>query len=51
MHFTFSFPSALQLKDNDAAAQMVITSQSPAAKVVNQATTTKATPGDVQGTV
>ncbi|XP_076600638.1 EF-hand calcium-binding domain-containing protein 14 [Chaetodon auriga] len=33
-------------KDNDAAAQLPVTSESPAAEAVNEATTTKATLGD-----
>lgn len=51
MHFTFHLPSALQSKDNDATAQLPITSESPATEAVNEATTTKATPGDIQGGV
>ncbi|GAA6234043.1 EF-hand calcium-binding domain-containing protein 14, partial [Lates japonicus] len=39
--------SKQRLKDNDAAAQPVTTSETPAAEVVKEATTTKATPGDV----
>ncbi|XP_010750166.3 EF-hand calcium-binding domain-containing protein 14 [Larimichthys crocea] len=35
-------------KDNDATAQLPITSESPATEAVNEATTTKATPGDIQ---
>ncbi|XP_044076492.1 EF-hand calcium-binding domain-containing protein 14 [Siniperca chuatsi] len=35
-------------KDNDAAAQLAITSESPANELVNEAITTKATPGGVQ---
>lgn len=45
MHFTFVFQS----KDNDAATQLPVTSESPAAEQVNEATTTKATLGDMQG--
>ena len=44
MHFT----SASQSKVNDAAA---ITSESPITEVIKEATTTKATPEDVQGTL
>ncbi|XP_070830607.1 EF-hand calcium-binding domain-containing protein 14 [Chaetodon trifascialis] len=35
-------------KDNDAAAQLPVTSESPAAEAVNEATTTKATLGDIK---
>lgn len=44
MHFT----SASLSKVNDAAA---ITSESPTTEVIKEATTTKATPEDVQGTL
>ncbi|TKS79751.1 EF-hand calcium-binding domain-containing protein 14 [Collichthys lucidus] len=35
-------------KDDEAIAQLPITSESPATEAVNEATTTKATPGDIQ---
>ncbi|KAM8727682.1 EF-hand calcium-binding domain-containing protein 14 [Acanthopagrus schlegelii] len=37
-------------KENDEAAQLPITDESPAIEVVNEAATTKATPEDMQGT-
>ena len=50
-HFTCHLPSALQSKENDEAAQLPITDESPAIEVVNEAATTKATPEDMQGAV
>lgn len=44
-------PSALQSKENDEAAQQPITDESPAIEVVNEPTTTKATPENMQGAV
>ena len=44
-------PSLSQSKDDDAAIQPATTSETPATETVQEATTTKATPGDVQGTV
>lgn len=40
--------SKQSLKGNDAATQQAITSDNPATEMVKEATTTKATPGDVQ---
>ncbi len=53
LHFTFyiSSFSALQSKDNDAAAQLPVPSESPAGDAVNDATTPKPTPAVTQGTV
>lgn len=41
----------LQIKDKAAAAQPAVTPQTPATEAVEEATTAKAMPGDVKGTI
>lgn len=44
-------PFVLQPQDNDTAAQQSVSSENQTAKVVNEATTSKATSGNTPGTV
>lgn len=51
VHFAFDPPSVSQSQGNDTEPPLSATTESQAAKAINEATTNEALPGDMQGTV